>query len=590
MGIRLQKDRSAAPAHGVAVQGSGQPARQMDQELRGSGEAVRRWRERQAAEEGLHTASRLRTTLTSAQEAVVVALRRTLWLSLEDMLAVTREFLNEGASRSAIHRLLKRHGISRRPAELKPSSRAYGPGHLHIEVKYLPPMAEDGRGRYLFVAVDRATRWVHAELCADKSAAVARHFLRKLHKACPACIRTLLTDDGKELTGRVFSVRAQGASGRHEFERLCEALGIEHRCTQPPSPQANGTEEHFNGRISEVLTTHHFDSRASLEQTLKRYVYLYNHHLPQRSLGHQSPIQAMATWHSEHPELFHRVPQSNGGSDPRLRRIGGSLAEGGKLSESDLERVLQYQQEHRVRFGEAAIKMGLVAREEVDTVLARQFAYPRVEPGSGQVDPALEAAVAPWSERSERLRGLRAELMLRYFNEPRSRILPVVGLDEGAITSDLTANLAVVFAQLGTNTLLIDADLREPRLHELFSRPNRQGLSDALAGRGLAEPHRCEAFDSLGLLNGGTPAPNPQELLASERYRALSERVSHEYEVVLVNTPPLTRSTDAQLAAVNAGAALLVAQAGRTSFEQLRRAARRMEALGVTLVGATLCH
>ena len=90
---------------------------------------------------------------------------------------------------------------------------------------------------------------------------------------------------------------------------------MEHCLTKPKSPQTNGMVERFNGRISEVLATHRFDSRATLEKTLRRYAYLYNHHLPQKALGHQPPIHAMKQWHAERPDLFHRKPRNHLGPD-----------------------------------------------------------------------------------------------------------------------------------------------------------------------------------------------------------------------------------------------------------------------------------
>ena len=320
MEIRLHKNATTTPARRAAIQASDKPVRELAREFGVSEDTIRRWRERETTEDRSHTAHRLQTTMTPAQEAVVVALRKTLWLPLDDMLAVTREFISEKASRSAVHRLLKRHGISRLPTEAKLKTpakpfKAYEPGYLHVDVKYLPQMADEDRRRYLFVAIDRATRWVYVELCDDKSAATARRFLRHLHKACPVRIRTILTDNGKEFTDRLFGSRARQPSGGHEFDQLCEALGIEHRLTKPKSPQTNGMVERFNGRISEVLATHHFDCRASLEKTLKRYVHLYNHHLPQKALGHKPPITAMKNWYAEQPELFYRQPRNHPGPD-----------------------------------------------------------------------------------------------------------------------------------------------------------------------------------------------------------------------------------------------------------------------------------
>lgn len=91
-------------------------------------------------------------------------------------------------------------------------------------------------------------------------------------KAAPFRIQTLLTDNGKEFTDRLFGQRARVATGQHESDALCQALGIEHRLTRPRSPQTYGMVERFNGRREQVLRTHHFNSREELEQTLHRYV------------------------------------------------------------------------------------------------------------------------------------------------------------------------------------------------------------------------------------------------------------------------------------------------------------------------------
>ncbi|MEA3221064.1 MAG: IS481 family transposase ISAisp3 [Immundisolibacter sp.] len=154
-------------------------------------------------------------------------------------------------------------------------------------------MADEDRRRSLFVAIDRATRWVYVALKPDKSARGARAFLNalaKVAKAAPFRIHTLLTDDGTEFTDRLFGSRARAPTGTHEFDRLCQALGIEHRLTRPRRPQTNGMVERFNGRIADpgsrpgqaLLRTHHFRSGEDLEQTLHRYVTLHNHTCPSR--------------------------------------------------------------------------------------------------------------------------------------------------------------------------------------------------------------------------------------------------------------------------------------------------------------------
>ena len=175
-------------------------------------------------------------------------------------------------------------------------------------MKYLPQMEDQTSRRYLFIAIDRATRWVFIRIYNNKTAANARRFLRDLERAGPIRIRTILTDNGKEFTDRLFGLRKRVATGRHEFDRLCTELDIEHRLTPPRSPQTNGMVERFNGRIEDVLQSHHFRSGEELEATLHRYVWLYNQQLPQSALGSKTPLQAMKDWHKINPSLFKKQP------------------------------------------------------------------------------------------------------------------------------------------------------------------------------------------------------------------------------------------------------------------------------------------
>ena len=193
--------------------------------------------------------------------------------------------------------------------------KAYEPGYVHIDVKYLPQMQDETKRRYLFVAIDRATRWVFIRIFSAKPAANARRFLRDLERACPLNIRTILTDNGKEFTDRLFGLRKRAATGKHEFDTLCAELEIEHRLTPPNSPQTNGMVERFNGRIEDVLQGPHFKSGEGLEQTLVRYVWLYNQQLPQSVLGSRTPLQAMKDWHNLKPELFKKNPYQLPGRD-----------------------------------------------------------------------------------------------------------------------------------------------------------------------------------------------------------------------------------------------------------------------------------
>jgi transposase InsO family protein len=320
--IHLHKQATTTPKVRAAIQLSDEPAWVLAERFGTTEQTIYKWRHRDSTADRSHTPHRLQTTLTPAQEAVAVSLRTTLLVSLDDLLAVVREFLNPNVSRSGLDRCLRRHGVGNlrdlkaKTARPKHSGfKAYEPGYLHIDVKYLPQMADQTSRRYLFVAIDRATRWVFIRIYNSKTAANARRFLRDLERACPLRIRTILTDNGKEFTDRLFGLRKRAQSGKHEFDELCTELGIEHRLTPPRSPQTNGMVERFNGRIEDVLQSHHFRSGEELETTLHRYVWLYNQQLPQSALGSKSPLQAMKDWHKLKPDLFRKQPYYLPGCD-----------------------------------------------------------------------------------------------------------------------------------------------------------------------------------------------------------------------------------------------------------------------------------
>ena len=320
--ISLHKQATTTPKVRAAIQASPEPAWMVAERYGISEQTVWKWRTRDTVHDRSHTAHRLQTRLTPAQEAVAVELRKTLLLPLDDLLAVVREFLNPRVSRSGLDRCLRRHGVGNlraiKPKSTKPAHKpfkAYEPGYVHVDVKYLPQMADEERRRYLFVAIDRATRWAFVRIYTAKTAANARRFLRDLARAAPMKITRVLTDNGKEFTDRLFGLRRRPATGAHEFDRLCADLGIEHRLAPPMRPQTNGMVERFNGRIEDVLQSHRFRSGEDLEQTILRYVRLYNGQLPQSVLKGRTPMDALRGWHRDKPELFKKRPYNHPGRD-----------------------------------------------------------------------------------------------------------------------------------------------------------------------------------------------------------------------------------------------------------------------------------
>ena len=190
---------------------------------------ARKWKHREDSQDRSHRPHKLSTTLHPAQELLAVELRRTLLLPLDDLLVVIREFINPDVSRSGLDRCLRRHGVSdlkslqpllEGTARSVKTFKDYEPGFLHIDIKYLPQMPDETQRRYLFVAIDRATRWVFMRTYSDQSERSSTDFLRRLKRAAPMKIKTILTDNGSQFTDR-FTSKAKTPSGQHVFDLAC---------------------------------------------------------------------------------------------------------------------------------------------------------------------------------------------------------------------------------------------------------------------------------------------------------------------------------------------------------------------------------
>ena len=313
--LQLHKNARTTPAIRRELQESTLSQRELAAKYNLSRPTVRKWQQRDNPEDRSHRPHTLHTTLSPAQETLVVALREMLLLPLDDLLVVTREFINPNVSRSGLDRCLRRHGVSNLRALMPKEDGAptpvktfkdYEPGFVHVDIKYLPQMPDESQRRYLFAAIDRASRWVYVEVLGNKSAKTARGFLTRLIKAAPFIIQKVLTDNGKEFTDRFCATGERSPTGAHPFDQACAKHGIDHRLIKPRHPQTNGMIERFNGRIAEVLATTRFDSSQSLEDTIMRYVRLYNGSIPQRVLYHCTPIEALKQWHEKQPKLFNK--------------------------------------------------------------------------------------------------------------------------------------------------------------------------------------------------------------------------------------------------------------------------------------------
>jgi receptor protein-tyrosine kinase len=279
---------------------------------------------------------------------------------------------------------------------------------------------------------------------------------------------------------------------------------------------------------------------------------------------------------------------------PRVSRsLGGILIDSGLLKPEDAERVLLVQKEHNLRFGDAAVRLGLLTEADIQYALSRQFAYAYLRKAPGEKRPVSEELVAayePFSSRVEELRAVRSQLMLRWFDKADQRqVLTVVGAERGEGRSHLAANLAVVFSQLGERTLLVDGDLRNPRQHEIFFLENKIGFSTVLSGRSREEAIvRIPDLAGLCVLPAGPVPPNPLELINRLNFDEFMIQVKATFDVIIIDTPALSAGEDAAMIAVRTGAALAVARSSQTKVAAFSDMVQGLMNAGVSVVGSVL--
>lgn len=277
--------------------------------------------------------------------------------------------------------------------------------------------------------------------------------------------------------------------------------------------------------------------------------------------------------------------------ESRARSIGDILVESGRLTREDVARITQRQQQDNTPFGEAAVALQLLKREDIVFALAKQYDYAYLPEGDTSLSPDVIAAYKPFSAVGEKLRAIRSQLNLRWFNgDPLRKVVTVVSPAHGEGRSFIAANLAVVFAQQGQRTLLIDGDLRGSRQNTLFRTGKSAGLSGVLAER-VAPADVIVTLNSLptlSVLPAGPQPPNPQELLGRPSFGLLLLQVINQFDVVIIDTPAGNQCADAEIISARAGAAVMVVRKDKSLLPDVSNMTRRLRDSGVAMVGSIL--
>jgi protein-tyrosine kinase len=211
---------------------------------------------------------------------------------------------------------------------------------------------------------------------------------------------------------------------------------------------------------------------------------------------------------------------------------------------------------------------------------------------SRQVKPNPRLLLAHDSKdpRAEKIRTLRTELLLRRAEAEQTGVIALISPGPGEGRTQLAAELAISFAQLGRSTLLVDADLRRPQLHLLFDAHNGPGLAQALE-RGIS-PHlfAVAGFSQFYLLTAGSTPANPAELLSHERFAFMMDNWRQTFDFVVIDTSPMTLYADGLVVASVAGRVLPVSRANHTPYKEMQNMLRRLTASRSEVVGAVISH
>jgi receptor protein-tyrosine kinase len=296
-------------------------------------------------------------------------------------------------------------------------------------------------------------------------------------------------------------------------------------------------------------------------------------------------------------------------TDKELRAV---LISQFKLTPDSVDKIYAEMQLSDMNFTDVALRLGFVTPEQIteallrtrgtlapneagliESVIRRVSSDKRVVVRHGEdVKPGEQLILAhdPYNPRSERIRALRTELLLLNEGTRGANIVPVMSPCSGEGRSQLAAELAISFAQLGRRTLLVDADMRKPQQHVLFATANDNGLSRSISAGEKPCFHPVVGLPLMHLLTAGPIPPNPLELLSDGRFEKLLSEWRNTYEFIVIDTPPVSICADGMAVATLAARVLLVSRAQHTSYKATRDMLRRLETTQSNILGAVLNH
>jgi protein-tyrosine kinase len=271
--------------------------------------------------------------------------------------------------------------------------------------------------------------------------------------------------------------------------------------------------------------------------------------------------------------------------------IRDALLRLGLLTDEESARVAEHQVTTGLDFDQAALELGFIGVDELDRArdtLINSLALQQTQRRG--VSDELVVLSDPVGAKAESIRLLRTQIIAQHI-KPGRRAVAFVAPTDGVGCSYLVANVAAALSQIGTKTLLVDANLRSPRIDQLFGlSASSPGLSSYLTLK-LARPERmvhANVLPNLSVITAGPPVARPQELLSSTRFRDGMNTLLREHDIALFDTPAANSCADALTISGVIGYAVIVARRNRTFVGDVATLAQQLASARSAVLGSVL--
>jgi protein-tyrosine kinase len=270
--------------------------------------------------------------------------------------------------------------------------------------------------------------------------------------------------------------------------------------------------------------------------------------------------------------------------------IGTHIKEQGLLDADQVEMILSSQQLSGLRFGDEAIRLGLLTQDQIDLALPRQLNANKVLVGNSAISTDIVAAYRPDCPSISPIRSLRTILVSQHIRKNAGGYtLAITSAHRKDGRSVIVANLAVLFSQIGMSTLVVDADLRSSRQHDIFGLTATHGLSSVLARHSLANMiQKIDGLGPLAVLPAGARPPSPEQLLNRRIFPAILAELKKQFDVLILDTPSTEDNDDALVIAERAANTIVLAHKNKTRSHDLARLMAGLNAVKTNVIGTIL--